>query len=74
MAKTQGVNIYLGTSEEKEQALRNADAIAKALGFDSRGQVVKWLFTMNTSKAIAALQPLREEEINAQLNEIRKSK
>lgn len=68
--KTPGVNIYLGTPDEKKQALENLGKIAKGLGFDSVGPVIKWLASREPGAVIAALKTIRKTEIAEQLDKL----
>lgn len=68
--KTSGVNIYLGTQEEKEQALKNLEAIADALDFESVGPMIKWIATRSTADIIGALKPIRKSELSERLNKL----
>lgn len=68
--KTSGVNIYLGTQDEKEQALENLGAIATALRFESVGPMIKWLATRSPGTIIEALKPIRKVELAEQLDKL----
>jgi hypothetical protein len=68
--RTPGINIYLGTLEEKEQAQRNLTIIAKTLGFESIGPMIKWLATRRPDIVIEALKSIRKSELTEQLNKL----
>ncbi len=64
------LNVYAGSTEEKQEINENLSNVAKSLGLDtykgaSASALIRWLGQQDRAELAEALRPLRQREFQA---------